>query len=225
MDSQLKQMTNEQLAWLLAAIDLEVEPDATATWGRFEEKVPNQVEQQRYYRLANAIKRLCEPSTETQLNALYSRINLIQEALPHLLNSACTTVHNGRESLACELIALLEKERQLVGIELPMPPMTPPTAAENAILRSQPEVATVTTKVAVVMVNDGVKCVEPFNPEIEDEQAVCNRHVQEQRARFKKRRPDANWADHPIEVGHVHVHIHDLGASMGGQRLLPEVQP
>jgi len=199
MDSQLKQMTNEQLAWLLAAIDLGVEPAVTATWGRFEEKVPNQVEQQRYYRLANAIKRLCEPSTEAQLNAIYSRIQLIQEALPHLLHSAFITVLNGREALTCELIRLLEQERQIVGLA---DEVRPPTTA--------PKVATTTTKVAVVMVNDFVKCVEPFSPEIEDEQAICNRHVQDQRAIFKKRRPDANWADHPIEVGHVHVHVHNL---------------
>jgi hypothetical protein len=200
MDSQLKQMTNEQLAWLLAAIDLEVEPVATATWDRFQAKVPNQIEQQRYYRLANAIKRLCDPSRETQLDAIYRRIDLIQQVVPHLLDSANDGVHIGRERLACELIALLEKERQLVGIELPpMPAPTEPTT---------PKVATTTTKVAVVMVNDGVKCIEPFNPEIEDEQAIRDRHYQDQVAIFKQRYPQGNPADHFL--GFVHVYVYDL---------------
>lgn len=65
-------------------------------------------------------------------------------------------------------------------------------------------------KVAVVMVNDGVKCVEAFNPEAEDEQAIRNRHYQEQVADFQKRRPGANPQDHFLAVGFVHVHIHEV---------------
>ena len=65
-------------------------------------------------------------------------------------------------------------------------------------------------KVAVVMVNDGVKCVEVFNPEAEDEQAIRNRHYQEQVADFQKRRPGANPQDHFLTVGFVHVHIHEM---------------
>lgn len=65
-------------------------------------------------------------------------------------------------------------------------------------------------KVAVVMVNDGVKCVEIYNPEIEDEQAIRDRHYQDQLAKFKQRRPDAKPADHLLEVGFVHVHVHKV---------------
>jgi len=114
-------------------------------------------------------------------------------------------------------------------------PVQPPTAPEAAVVKHDPntwerftakdlddikkrvagflkgpKVATTTTKVAVVMVNNGVKCVEPFNPEIEDEQAIINRHRQDQVAIFKQRHPQGNPADHFLEVGHVHVHVHDL---------------
>ena len=193
-------MPNDQLAWLLAAIDLEIDPDATATRGRFEERVPDSTKQRCYYRLANAIKRLCESTVEMQLNAIYQRIALIQQAMSHLLNGADDAIHTGRDRLACELIALLEKERRLVGIEPPAP--------------AAPEVTTIITKVAVVMVNDHVKCVEPFNPEVEDAQAVVNRHRQDQVAIFKQRNPQGNPADHLSEVGFVHVHVHDLKREM-----------
>jgi len=68
-------------------------------------------------------------------------------------------------------------------------------------------------RVAVVMVNDAIKCVEPYDPTREDEWAIRKRHQVDQLARFKERHPQGTNPDfHPIEVGHVHIHIFEVKA-------------